>query len=144
MPPVFTSLSEAQYLLVCNWHTCSYGLNTLPSLEDSNFSQSLASSLQNSVDIFDKWSAALDAFLKNRGEALTPEKLKGHRICWLDFRLPLSPHSAPSARQRGGAHPPYLCLYIPLYRPTLFCNRVLFFNRQFTFCCNCVLIVLGV
>jgi hypothetical protein len=48
--------------------------------------------------------------------------------CWLDFRLPLSPHSAPSARQRGGAHPPYLCLYIPLCRPTLFCNRVLFFN----------------
>jgi hypothetical protein len=55
-------------------------------------------------------------------------KLEYH--CWLDFRLPLSPHSAPSARQRGGAHPHYLCLYIPLCRPTLFCNRVLFFNWQ--------------
>jgi len=89
MPTVFTSLSEARYLLVLNWHTCSYGLNTLPSFEDPNFSQSLASWQQNSLHIFDKWSAALDAFIETRGESLTPE-VKGLRILQVQSHLALT------------------------------------------------------
>jgi hypothetical protein len=90
MPTVFRSLSEARYLLVFNWHTCSYGLNALPSSEDPNFSQSLTSWQRNSISIFDKWSAALDAFLENLGGPLTPEELKGLRILQVQSHLALT------------------------------------------------------
>jgi hypothetical protein len=89
MPTAFTSLAEARYLLVFNWHTCSYGLNTLPSSEDPNFFQCLASWQQNSVDIFDKWSAALDTFLEHRGELSTPER-KGLLILRVQSHLALT------------------------------------------------------
>jgi hypothetical protein len=90
MPTVFTSLAEARYSLVLNWHACSYGLNTLPSSEDPNFFQSLASWQQNSVDTFDKWSAALDTFLENRGGSMAPEEVKGLLILRVQSHLALT------------------------------------------------------
>jgi hypothetical protein len=59
-------------------------------------------------------------------------------LCWLDFRLPLSLTQPPQLDKGGGPHPPYPRIYIPLRRPTLFCNRVLFFNWHFESFCQLV------
>jgi hypothetical protein len=80
MPTVFTSLSEARYWLVFHWHTCSFGLDNLPSHDDPHFSQTLTGWKHNSISIFHRWSAALDSFLENRGESLSPEEVNGLRI----------------------------------------------------------------
>jgi len=61
-----------------------------------------------------------------RRHRCSPVLLEGE--CWLDFRLPFSLTQPLSWTGEGGPQPPYLCLYIPLCRPTLFCNRVLFSN----------------
>jgi hypothetical protein len=87
MPTVFTSLSEARYWLVFNWHTCSFGLNNLPPPKDSRFSQTLTGWQHNSIGLFHRWSAALDSFLENRGESLTPEEVKGLRILQVQSQL---------------------------------------------------------
>jgi hypothetical protein len=80
IPAAFTTLSEARFYLMYNWHAIQSRLHSIPGLDDGKYVPKLDRWQRKSVIVYKKWSSALDAYLLNRGGALTVEEEDGLRI----------------------------------------------------------------
>jgi hypothetical protein len=80
IPHAFSSLSAARESLVFNWHRLSLPINDEPGFNDEaslTFFTAWQQRQQSSMETFDQWTTAFDAFLKTHADTLTELDRKG-------------------------------------------------------------------
>ncbi|KIM94826.1 hypothetical protein OIDMADRAFT_135229 [Oidiodendron maius Zn] len=77
IPPFFSSLSQARDSLVFHWHMLSYSISDVRGPTNEQIPDVFKAWQKSSIGILEKWSAALNTFLFNRGDDLTDIERKG-------------------------------------------------------------------